>query len=81
MSRFQGFGLFASGFAVACLGCATKSLPPGTPPPEYEKRTLEPWPPKPLLDAGTEEAGTPPVTSGEPAPTEPLAPPSDAGAG
>lgn len=42
------------GAAAVPLGCASKGLPPGTPPPEYEQRTLEPWPPAP--DAGTAPA-------------------------
>jgi hypothetical protein len=48
MSRTLRLGRAALG-ALACLGCATKSLPPGTPPPDYEKRTFDPWPPP---DAG-----------------------------
>jgi hypothetical protein len=67
MSFFVRFGRVALG-ALSCLGCATKSLPPGTPPPEYEKRTFEPWPPP---DAGT----------GAEAPdAAPEAPPTDAAA-
>jgi hypothetical protein len=65
---------------VACGGCATKRLPPGTPPPEYEKRTFEPWPPS-EPDAGADAAAplAPPADS---APTEAVPPspvPSDAG--
>ena len=48
MSSVVRLGRVALGAAL-CLGCATKSLPAGTPPPEYEKRTFEPWPPP---DAG-----------------------------
>jgi hypothetical protein len=62
--------------ALGWVACATKRLPPGTPPPEYEKRTFEPWP-RPEPDAGTGAAApaAPPAGS---APTE-AAPPSDAG--
>jgi hypothetical protein len=36
--------LFVEIFAVALIaGCATKRLPPGTPPPEYETRELPAW--------------------------------------
>jgi hypothetical protein len=53
--------LFGVAFVVApCLSCATKSLPPGTPPPEYEKRSFEPWPPG---DAGV-DAGEPAAAPG-----------------
>ncbi len=52
------------GFSVLLGACSVKSLPPGTPPPEYEKRTHEPWPP-PSPDAGTEPSA-PPAAPGAP---------------
>ena len=61
MSRPGRFGCAV--LVAACVGCATKSLPPGTPPPEYEKRTFEPWPP---ADAGVDAAGP----DGAPSPDE-----------
>jgi hypothetical protein len=65
--------------SLTALGCATKSLPPGTPPPEYEKRTFEPWPTA-ASDAGADAQASPAEPAG-PAPAEPLpgAPPLDAG--
>ena len=61
---------------LACLGCATKSLPPGTPPPEYEKRTFEPWPP-PDAGAGVEATDAAPAPE---APAQDAGAPSDAAA-
>ncbi len=52
MSRAIHVVRVAFGLALCC-SCATKSLPPGTPPPEYEKRSFEPWPP---ADAGIDAA-------------------------
>jgi hypothetical protein len=69
VNQTLGFGLFAVGVALAAnagFGCATKSLPAGTPPPEYEKRTLEAWPPP--SDAGTDDAA-PSSSPAEPAPS------------
>jgi hypothetical protein len=57
--------LLSVGIAL-CFGCATKSLPPGTPPPEYETRSIEPWPPS-APDAGTDDASPGPAM---PAPAE-----------
>ena len=57
------------------LGCATQSLPPGTPPPEYEQRVFEAWPKEPA-DAGSDAPSAP----SEPLPA-PAAIPSDAEAG
>lgn len=37
--------LFSCALGAALLAaCATKRLPPGTPPPEYEQRSVAPWP-------------------------------------
>jgi hypothetical protein len=44
--------LVASGLVSAC---SVKALPPGTPPPEYETRSFEPWPPV-TPDAGADDA-------------------------
>jgi hypothetical protein len=46
----------------AVAGCAAKRLPPGTPPPEYETRTLEPW------SGDAPDAGTAAPVPGEPPP-------------
>jgi hypothetical protein len=58
---------------AASFGCATKRLPPGTPPPEYEKRTFEPWSPL-EPDAGADAAApaAPPAGPAPMAPPEPL---------
>lgn len=40
--------LAAMVFGVACSQAA---LPPGTPPPEYETRPVEPWPPASAITA------------------------------
>jgi hypothetical protein len=37
--------LVALGACLWLSACATKRLPPGTPPPEYETRAIPPWPP------------------------------------
>jgi hypothetical protein len=63
----------SAGIGVAlALACSVKSLPSGTPPPEYEKRTFEPWPP-PGADAGTDAAETDaaatPESPGDPMPS------------
>jgi hypothetical protein len=55
--------LLAAGFGTAC---SQASLPPGTPPPEYEMRPIEPWPPA--------SAATVAPTI-EPPPAEPAPPP------
>ena len=69
MSHRGRFARALLGVAL-CLGCATKSLPPGTPPPEYEKRSFEPWPPANAgVDAGEPDAASGPVET----------PPTDAG--
>jgi hypothetical protein len=65
MSRFGR--LVSVALVAGCVGCATKSLPPGTPPPEYEKRSFEPWPPDAGVDAGEPAAASAPV---ETAPTD-----------
>jgi hypothetical protein len=86
MSRAVRLGLFATGAAL-CLGCATKSLPPGTPPPEYEKRTLEPWPSSPdggSVDAAEAVAPTDPERSlgaDDGGPLDPAPPPGAADGG
>ena len=61
-------------FGSAGAGCSQASLPPGTPPPEYEMRPVEPWPP---ASAATP---APPAEAEalEPAPA-PAELPSDAG--
>jgi hypothetical protein len=38
---------------IGVVSCSVKSLPPGTPPPEYERRSFEPWPPG-AADAGSD---------------------------
>jgi hypothetical protein len=55
--------LLAAGFGAAC---SQASLPPGTPPPEYEVRPVAPWPP---------ESAAPAAPTGEPPAAEPAAPP------
>jgi hypothetical protein len=55
---------------LACLGlvaCATKRLPPGTPPPEYETRAVSPWPPV----TPSSSVAPVPVATGPDAPPEP----------
>ena len=60
---------------VPCLGCATKRLPPGTPPPEYEKRAFEPWSQnEPDAGADAQASAAPPAGS---APTEAVPPSPD----
>jgi hypothetical protein len=54
-SRFRWIACTAAWAAFSA--CSAKSLPPGTPPPEYETRSLEPWPPA-AGDAGTDAVGT-----------------------
>jgi hypothetical protein len=65
-----------AGLALAfALACGPKRIPPGTPPPEYERPVLTPWSP-PAGSAepvGTEEPGSEP-------PLEPDAGSVDAGA-
>lgn len=56
--------------ALSAFGCATKRLPPGTPPPEYETRELPPW------SAETPDAG-PSEQAAEPTPAVPETPPSE----
>lgn len=65
----------SSAMALA-FACSNASLPPGTPPPEYERRPVEPWPPTSVAPATPVEA--PPAES-EPAPPPPLDEASDAG--
>jgi hypothetical protein len=68
----------AVGIAL-CFGCATKSLPPGTPPPEYETRSIEPWPPH-GTDAGADDVAPPPnAPSAAPSDSAPDVRPGDAG--
>jgi hypothetical protein len=61
-------------------GCSAPQLPPGTPPPEYETRTLPPWP-----GAAAGAAGLP--SNGAPEPADTVSPqalppgPGAAGAG
>src|SRR5262245_11708902 len=71
MSGSVRFAHVALGAAL-CFGCATTSLPPGTPPPEYEKRTFDPWP---RADAGP-GAQAPDAAPETPPPADPA---SDAG--
>ena len=66
MNRSVVLVSFVSSVAFGA-SCATKSLPPGTPPPEYEERQLEPWPP---ADAGAADAAAP----NAPSEAEPSAP-------
>jgi hypothetical protein len=52
-------GMCLLGVAAGFAACSVKSLPPGTPPPEYERRSFEPWP---AADAGSNaDALTTPV--------------------
>jgi hypothetical protein len=65
--------LLAAGFGTAC---SQASLPPGTPPPEYEMRPIEPWPPASAATvAPTIEP--PPAAPAPPPPAADL--PNDAG--
>ena len=65
---------FALGLIVAAFAaCASRSLPPGTPPPEYEPPVVTPWSP-PGNDAGTDASPTSASESTDaisPAPPEP----------
>jgi hypothetical protein len=71
---------------AACLwlsACATKRLPPGTPPPEYETRAIPPWPPVPSSSPAPAPAASAPELSPDAgsspdAPSEP-GPSPDAG--
>jgi hypothetical protein len=51
--------------SYALGACATKRLPPGTPPPEYETRAIPPWPP------ATPSSSVAPTESGPPAAESP----------
>jgi hypothetical protein len=70
---------FGRALAIAGLlgvvACSVKSLPPGTPPPEYERRSFEPWPAG-AADAG--DAGSDAEVVSEPPPTVSPAPSADA---
>ncbi|HEX6273211.1 MAG TPA: hypothetical protein VFZ53_09230 [Polyangiaceae bacterium] len=57
-------------FALAVGACSVKSLPQGTPPPEYETRSFDAWPQAPA-DAG---ASAEPTTAPEPPPAAPATP-------
>jgi hypothetical protein len=51
---------FSAALTLLCA-CAGKSIPPGTPPPEYERPTVTPWPPasasaEPAAEAAAPEA-------------------------
>jgi hypothetical protein len=63
---------FGRAVALAALlgafSCSVKSLPPGTPPPEYERRSFEPWPPA-AADAGS-DAEPLPAPSAQPEPAD-----------
>jgi len=65
-------GVLLSLASVATLAgaCSQASLPPGTPPPEYEMRPVEPWPPA---------SAVPPVepAAAPPAQPEPVLPPAE----
>lgn len=64
-------GLWLASAAALGVACSQASLPPGTPPPEYEMRPLEPWPPVSAAPpAPVEPAAAPP-----PAQAEPVSPP------
>lgn len=71
------------GAALLALGCGHRRLPPGTPPPEYEKPVVPPWP-EPGASATVEPAPAIPVPSAEPPAPEPppvdVEAPPDAGA-
>ena len=52
-------------FSVSALvGCSSRRLPPGTPPPEYEPPSVTPWPVE-SADAAAPTAPAP-ATSGAP---------------
>jgi hypothetical protein len=53
-------------WALLAVGCATKRLPPGTPPPEYETRTFAPWPPASASAAPDPAQASPPAVEGPP---------------
>ncbi len=59
------------------VACSQASVPPGTPPPEYERRPVEPWPPASALTATPPAEPSPAESAAEPAPADV---PSDAGA-
>ncbi len=74
------------GAAFLALGCGHRRLPPGTPPPEYEKPVVSPWP-EPGASATAEPVPATPEPSAEPPAPEPAPPeppsldaPADAGA-
>jgi hypothetical protein len=61
--------------SLPLVACASKRVPPGTPPPEYERRPVEPWPSAAPVE--------PPVVPQPPAIVEPPAvpaPPAEVGA-
>lgn len=61
------------GWALLSVACATKRLPPGTPPPEYETRSFEAWPPASASAAPAPSPPPPPSVEGPP-PAPPEAP-------
>jgi hypothetical protein len=63
MAFFWGFVLVSA--------CSAATLPPGTPPPEYETRPVEPWPPASAVTAPSAET---PLPSND---APPAAPPPD----
>jgi hypothetical protein len=67
---------------AAAPACASKRIPPGTPPPEYERPEVMPWPP-PSESPATESEAPPlpePAAPQGPAPEPPEPESVDAGA-
>jgi len=62
------------------LGCSAPQLPPGTPPPEYETRSLPPWPGAAAGAAGM-ASNAPPEPAEAASPQAPAPGPGAAGAG
>jgi hypothetical protein len=52
------------------LGCATKRLPPGTPPPEYETQVFPPWPPPSAVPSAAPAAASAGVVTSAPSGAE-----------
>jgi hypothetical protein len=70
---------FALAAALVALACGHRRLPPGTPPPEYERPVVSPWPP---ASASAEAAPVPVEPNAEPrAPESPALEPTPPDAG
>lgn len=64
--------------AVALTACASRRLPPGTPPPEYETRSYPAWPP---ASAASIASAQPPDPAAPPGPDTPVSPVEPGAAG